>query len=165
MDKAPSKVLFVDRHNSCRGLLAEACLRHLGRDKVKVYSCGVPSDIADGPDSWTLLALDSAGISSIDLTCKGWTGLTRSGAPSMDFVIALDAQTFGAHPKWRGQPETALWSYPEISQGKDRKVSSTAESIQTLVSLRRRIELLVSLISRAKTHSDLRDDLRDLAYV
>lgn len=165
MDIAATKVLFVDRHNSCRGLLAEACLRHLGRDKVKVYSCGVPLDIGDGPDNWTLSALASAGISAIDLTCKGWTGLTRSGAPSMDFVIALDAKTFGAHPKWQGQPETALWSYPEISETNGRKVSVTTESIQTLVSLRRRIELLVSLISRVKTRSDLRDDLRDLAYV
>jgi protein-tyrosine-phosphatase len=130
-----------------------------------VHSCGVPSCVADDPDSWTLLALDSAGIPSNGLTCKGWTELTRSGAPSMDFVIALDAQTFRDHPKWQGQPETALWSYPEISATKGGRVSSTRESIQTLVSLRRRIELLVSLLSRVKTHSDLRDDLRDLAYV
>jgi hypothetical protein len=83
----------------------------------------------------------------------------------MDFVIALDALTFTDHPKWQGQPETALWSYPEISAAKGNKVNPGIESIQTLVSLRRRIELLISLRARVQTPSDLRDDLRDLAYV
>ena len=165
MDRPPTRVLFVSRHNAFRSLLAEACLRHLGRDKFRVYSCGVPSEVADGPNSWTLLALHSAGIPSSGLTCKGWTEFTRSGAPSMDFVIALDAPTFTDHPKWQGQPETALWSYPEISAAKGNKVNPDIESIQTLVSLRRRIELLISLRARVQTPSDLRDDLRDLAYV
>jgi hypothetical protein len=39
------------------------------------------------------------------------------------------------------------------------------ESIQTLFSLRRRIELLIALRARVQTNSQLREDLRDLAYV
>ena len=165
MDKPLTRVLFVSRHNAFRSLLAEACLRHLGRDKFKVFSCGVPSEVADGPNSWTLLALHSVGIPSSGLSCKGWTAFTRSGAPRMDFVIALDAPTFKDHPKWQGQPETALWSYPEMAAANGNKGNPGVNSIQTLVSLRRRIELLVSLHSRVQTPAQLRDDLRDLAYV
>jgi hypothetical protein len=83
----------------------------------------------------------------------------------MDFAISLDAQTFEHHPKWPGLPETALWRYPEISPAKANKGNPSVDSIQTLVSLPRRIELLVSLHSKVQTHSQLRDDLRDLAYV
>jgi hypothetical protein len=31
--------------------LAEACLNHLGKGKLKAFSCGVPSDIADKPNN------------------------------------------------------------------------------------------------------------------
>jgi protein-tyrosine-phosphatase len=157
--------LFLSRRNAFRSLLAEACLRHLGGDKFKAFSCGIPSEVADTPNGWTLLALQSAGISSNDLTCKGWTEFTRSGAPKMDFVISLDAQTFQDHPKWPGQPETALWSYTEISAAKGKNADPGIEAIQTLVSLRRRIELLIALRARVQTNSQLREDLRDLAYV
>jgi hypothetical protein len=83
----------------------------------------------------------------------------------MDFVIALDSQTFQDHPNWLGQPETALRSYTEISAAKGKNADSGIEAIQTLVSLRRRIELLIALRSRVQTNSQLREDLRDLAYV
>jgi protein-tyrosine-phosphatase len=165
MDRRPTKVLFVSRRNACRSLLAEASLRHFGGDNFKAFSCGVPDEIADAPDSWTLFALQSAGIHSNGLTCKGWTEFTRSGAPKMDFVISLDAQTFQDHPKWTGQPETALWSYTEISAAKGKNADPGIEAIQTLVSLRRRIELLIALRARVQTNSQLREDLRDLAYV
>jgi arsenate reductase len=83
----------------------------------------------------------------------------------MDFVIALDAETVAEHPCWDGQPETALWDYPLIAASKGKETNLGVASIQTLVSLRRRIELLVSLHSRAQTRSDLRHDLRDLAHL
>jgi protein-tyrosine-phosphatase len=165
MERQSTRVLFLSRRNAFRSLLAEACLRHLGDDKFKAYSCGIPSDVADAPYGWTLLALQSAGIPSNGLTCKGWTEFTRSGAPKMDFVIALDAQAFQIQPHWLGQPQTALWSYREISAAKDKIADPGIESIQTLVSLRRRIELLITLRARVQTNSQLREDLRDLAYV
>jgi hypothetical protein len=83
----------------------------------------------------------------------------------MDFVISLYSQAFRHHPKFPGQLETALWSYPELSPAQGNRVSPGVESIRTLVSFRRRIELLVSLRSRVQTNSKMRDDLRDLAHV
>jgi arsenate reductase len=61
----------------------------------------------------------------------------RSGAPKMDFVIALGAQPFQSQPNWLGQPQTALWSYREISAAKGKNADPGIDAIQTLVSLRR----------------------------
>lgn len=84
----------------------------------------------------------------------------------MDIVIGLDAETVNDHPSWNGQPATALWNYPEISANyKDKAKNPGIAAVQTLVSLRRRIELLVSLHARAQRGSDLLHDLRDLAYI
>jgi protein-tyrosine-phosphatase len=165
MHRSQINVLFVSQRNACRSLLAEACLRQLGTGKFKVFSCGVPTRLAESPASWALLALQTAGIPQLGLACKGWTEFTRSGAPSMDFVIALDADTVRDHPSWNGQPDTALWNYPEITLANNKTKNSGIAAVQTLVSLRRRIELLVSLHSRAQRGSDFLHDLRDLAYL
>jgi arsenate reductase len=166
MQCSVSQVLFISRENACRSLLAEACLRHLGGKKFKVYSCGVPFSLSDHPNSWAVLALQTAGIPTQGLRCKSWAEFTKSGAPKMDFVITLDAETARDHPSWPGQPETALWEYPMIAEGKKYVTAAPAiAAMNTLHSLRRRIELLVSLHSRVSSKSELRHDLRDLAHM
>ncbi|RFO95770.1 protein tyrosine phosphatase [Rhodoferax lacus] len=165
MHRSLTNVLFVSETNACRSLLAEACLRNIGKNRFKVFSCGVPGKVAEAPSSWTLLALQTTGIPSKDLRCKPWTEFTRNGAPRMDFVISLDASTAGDHPMWPGQPETALWDYPALVQKKGKGAELGLATVQTLVSLRRRLELLVSLHSKGHTRSELRHDLRDLSYV
>ncbi len=165
MHNSVTNVLFVSRDNAGRSLLAEACLRHLAVPNLKAYSCGVPSLIADRPHGWTLLALQTAGISADNLRCKGWTEFIRSGSPKMDFVISLDSATALEHPGWPGQPETALWDYPAITGKQKKKLDPGVSTIQTLYSLRRRIELFSILYAKGLTRSDLRLDLRDLAHL
>ncbi len=164
MRRRIANVLFVSVENSYRSLLAEACLRHLGQGSLKAFSCGVPSLIADAPSPWALLALQTAGIPTDGLECKAWTDFSKSGSPKMDFVIALDAETADSQPAWRGQPETALWAYPPLATGKASSIDNSVAAVHVLMSLRRRIELLVSLHQRTEKHSDLRHDLRDLAH-
>ena len=164
MHRSVPKVLFVSASNACRSLLAEACLRHLGQNKFKVYSCGVPDRIADAPDNWTLLALKTASIPAVDLECKNWSEFTRNGAPRMDFVIALDAGTLAMHPSWPGQPVTALWDYPSLDSNANKRGNGAAV-IHILMSLRRRIELLVSLHAKTKKHSELVHDLQDMSHI
>ena len=165
MNRSTTNVLFVSRENAFRGLLAQSCLDHLGQGKFKVYSCGVPALIAVRPSPWALLALQNAGFPHADLRCNSWSDFTKSGAPRMGFVIALDAETLRDHPMWPGQPETALWSYPPITAAKAGSAQLGVTAVTALVSLRRRIELLVSLHSKVRSPSDLRHDLRDLAHL
>ena len=165
MHRSATKVLFVSASNACRSLLAQACLRHLGQGKFKVFSCGVPSRIADAPDSWALLALQTAAIPTAGLSCKGWTEFMRNGAPRMDFVIALDAETLDIHPSWPGQPITAVWDYPASVNAANKRGNGAVETIHMLMSRRMRLELLVSLYLRSKKRTDLVNDLQDMPHM
>ncbi len=165
MKSPETAVMFVSQDNASRSLLAEACLRHLGKSKFRVFSCGVPAQSNGQPTDWTLLALKTAGMSTDGLRCKGWTEFTRSGAPQLDFVIALDEDTARLHPMWPGQPETALWAYPPLVRSKNGSTDLGLATLHTLHSLRRRIELLVALQSRGASRAELRLDLRDMAHL
>ena len=164
MHRKVANVLFVSEGNACRSLLAEACLNHLGNGRLKAYSCGIPSRVAEKHSSAALLALHTAGIPGDNLHCKAWTVFTRNAATKMDFVIGLDEGTIHTHPAWPGQPVTACWAYPPIL-GESKQHSQGIAAVQTLLSLRKRIELLVSLHSRSKSPADLQHDLRDLSHV
>jgi len=113
-------------------LLAEACLRHLGRDKFRAFSCGVPSYCDGKPSNWVFTTLQSAGIPSAKLDCKDWSEFTRNGSARMDFVIALDAQTAHKQPSWPGQPETALRAYPRLTAAKGYSADLAVATLQTL---------------------------------
>jgi protein-tyrosine-phosphatase len=160
-----TNVLFVSAENACRSILAEACLNHLGKGKLKAFSCGVPALVVERPFGWTLLALQTAAVPAIDPQGKPWTEFTRNGAPRMDFVVALDYGTLPLHPSWPGQPVTALWDYPHVLGGNKKRQATGLSAMQTLLSLRRRIELMVSMHARGKTRTDLQHDLRDLSHV
>ena len=83
----------------------------------------------------------------------------------MNFVIGLDADVFPLHPAWPGQPLTALWAYPAVSKRAEPGADVGMDTVQILLSLRRRIELLVSLHARGKQHTDLQHDVRDMAHL
>jgi protein-tyrosine-phosphatase len=165
MHRAITNVLFVSKTNACRSLLAEACLNQLGKGKLRGFSCGVPSKVADLPDTWTLLALQTAGVSVDGLRCKSWAEFTKNAAPRMNYVIGLDADGYSDLPAWPGQPVTALWDYPLVTKRTGRGTEVGLVAIQTLFSLRRRIELMVSLHARGKQYSDLQQDLRDMTHL
>ena len=165
MHSSVTNVLFVSGANACRSLLAEACLNHHAAGKLKAFSCGDPATLAEAPHSWTLLALGTAGIPSADLHCKSWVEFLRSGAPRMDFVVGLDQASFSRHPAWPGQPITALWDYPAIERNKKRPSDAAIEAVHTLMSLQRRIELLISLHAHGRSRGDLQHDLRDLTHL
>lgn len=161
-----TRVLFVSKNNAARSLLAEACLRQLGAQSFQVFSCGVPDRIADKADSTTLATLATAGFKTTGLQPKDWTEFSRHGSKPMDIVISLDAETKSEHPSWPGQPETALWDYAPLDKRKGETHSDRdIRTIQTLHSLRRRIELLVSLQQKVRSHADLRHDIRDMAHL
>ena len=83
----------------------------------------------------------------------------------MDFVITLDNDMAAQAPPWPGQPETALWSYADPVLSIDLGADSYDAMVQTLYSLRRRLELLVSLPMHGASRADMRQDVRDIAYM
>jgi arsenate reductase len=139
-------------------------LRHLGKDRFQVYSCGMPTKILDKPNGWALQALQQAGMATDGLHCKDWSAFAKRGATPMDYVIALDDAAQQEYPPWPGQPEQALWSYAPLIRKKQTGMDLGLAALQTLYSLRVRMELLVNLHARAVSPQELRHDLRDLAH-
>lgn len=157
-------VIFVSRRNSLRSILAEACLAHLDPTRFSAHSCGQPGQLASEIHPAAIGALKSASMPVPDRPPRSWDDFARSNSPVADFVITLDAACQPLEPSWPGQPDAALWVYPDVAAGKD--VEETAHgAIQLLFSLRRRLELLVSLPMQGADRAAIRSDVRDLGYM
>lgn len=157
-------VVFVSRRNSLRSILAEACLLHLGRERFSVHSCGQPGQIARSIHPAALGALGSAGMAQPQGALCSWDELARFSARRADFVITLDASVEPLEPRWPGQPDAAVWPYPDVAAlaGADEAAHA---AVQMLYSLRRRLELLASLPLRGLDRAAIRSDVRDLGHM
>ncbi|SCK21013.1 Protein-tyrosine-phosphatase [Variovorax sp. HW608] len=177
-------VIFVSRRNTLRSILAQACLSHLGSDRFAAYSCGHPAHLGHSIDPAAVSALASARMPLPSLAPRGWGELTRSGSPQANFVITLDAEMLPLQPSWPGQPDAALWAFPDIAamsrpaapkanpeaplrEGSPMSHPDDAAhaALQMLYALRRRLELLMSLPLNAADREAIRSDVRDLAYM
>lgn len=158
-------VLFVSCENAVRSILAEACLNHLGNGRLRGFSCGVPGHTVGTVSETVLGVLKAAGMPTENLSSKPWDSFTRNGAPRMQFVIALDEGSVARHPCWPGQPVTAVWHYPAILGPGGDSADIQPVALQTLYSLRRRLELLVALSQHGTSSTDLRSDIRDMAHI
>lgn len=162
MDEATS-VLFVSRRNSLRSVLAQACLQHVGRDRFKAYSCGVPGQVAAAVHEVALRALAAAGIPFAPEAPRSWAAFLYGAAPRLDLVILLDPLSDVELPRWPDQPDLALWKYPDaLAGGGDPKLE---DALQILHSLRRRLEILANLPMRGVDRAALSSDIREISRV
>lgn len=94
--------------------------------------------------------------------CKDWNAYLRQGGKRMHFVITLANDVSEHTPPWPGQPDTALWTFPDVVASIDAGEDAPKAMHRTLLLLRRRIELLASLPIQGAERSALRNDIRDL---
>ena len=158
-------VLFVSRRGDARSLLAGACLQHVGGPRFRVAACGEPGELAREPHPLVAVTLQRAHIEAPPLKVQDWDGFRRVGARRFDFVITLDAEVERRRPAWPGQPTVALWEYPDLLAHQESGEALEPQFSRMLLSLRRRLDLLVSLSQREASRADLRSDVRDLAFV
>ncbi|MGJ7506718.1 protein tyrosine phosphatase [Variovorax sp. GT1P44] len=157
-------VIFVSRRNSLRSVLAQACLAHLGAGRFIAYSRGHPAHVSEEIHPAAIAALASAGIPVPPLQPRGWDDLTRSSSPHANFIITLDESTLPAQPSWPGQPDSALWAFPDVA-ALDSPGQIDQAALQMLYALRRRLELLISLPLQGADPAAVRSDVRDLAHM
>lgn len=155
-------VIFVSQRNTLRSMLAQACLSHIGGDRFAAYSCGQPGRVGDRIHPAALSALSTARMAAPLHPPRNWGELTLGDSPRANFVITLDADTFTLQPRWPGQPDSALWSFPDIAGMEDPEAAAHA-ALQMLYALRRRLELMTSLPLQAADREAIRSDVRDLA--
>jgi len=157
-------VLFLCTHNSARSILAEALLNHLGKGKFRGYSAGSSPRENQKPNPLGLQVLRDAGISVEGLRSKSWDEFALPNAPHMDLVITVCDNAAGeVCPFWPGQPATAHWGYADPSAGEGSDAEKLAAFRQTLLLIRRRIELLVSMPAASLSKLSIQNSARDLA--
>jgi protein-tyrosine-phosphatase len=162
-DKALN-VLFLCTHNSARSILAEAILNHIGRGRFKAYSAGSSPRDNQQPNPLGLQVLQNAGIATEGLRSKSWDEFGRADAPHMDLVITVCDNAAGEIcPYWPGQPATAHWGYADPSAGDADDTHKLEAFRQTLLALKRRLELLVSLPAAKLEKTMLQSTAREMA--
>jgi len=164
MSSAPINVLFLCTHNSARSILAEALLNHIGRGRFKGFSAGSSPRANQQPNPLGLQVLQHAGVSTEGLYSKSWDDFGAPDAPHMDLVITVCDNAAGeVCPYWPGQPATAHWGYPDPSAGDADDAHKLEAFRQTMLALKRRLELLVSLPLAKLEKSMLQNTARDIA--
>jgi arsenate reductase (thioredoxin) len=160
----PLHVLFLCTHNSARSILSEALLNHLGQGRFKGFSAGSSPRDSQQPNPLGLQVLREAGISTEGLSSKSWDVFALPDAPHMDLIITVCDNAAGeVCPFWPGNPANAHWSYADPSAGDASDAEKLVAFKQTLLAIKHRIELLVSLPPEKLQVAALQASARGLA--
>ena len=139
-------VLFLCTHNSARSILAEAVMNHVGRGRFHAYSAGSSPRENQRPNPLALKVLEQAGVATEELRSKSWDEFAVADAPAMDLVITVcDDAAAETCPVWPGHPATAHWGYPDPSNATGTDAQRVEAFRQTMLAIRRRLDLLINL--------------------
>mgnify|MGYP001570778587 CR=1 FL=1 len=157
-------VLFLCTHNSARSILAEATLNHIGSGRFKAFSAGSSPRDKQLPNPLGLQVLQSAGIATDGLRSKSWDEFATPDAPQMDLIITVCDNAAGeVCPIWPGHPATAHWGYADPSEVQGTDEQRREAFRQTLLAIRRRLDLLVNLPPEKLAKQLIQNTARDLS--
>lgn len=164
MNSPALNVLFLCTHNSARSILAEATLNHIGGGRFKAYSAGSSPRENQQPNPLGLKALQSVGIDTTGLRSKSWDEFAGANAPQMDLIITVCDNAAGeVCPIWPGHPATAHWGYADPSEVQGTEEQRLEAFRQTLLAIRRRLDLLVNLPPEKLARQLIQTTARDLS--
>ena len=137
-------VLFVGTENSNRSIIAEAVLRHWGKDRFRAFSAGLnPSGQVDPP---AIEMLKASRLSTEGLRSKSWQEFSVPDAPQMDFVISVcdtpAAELTGFIP---GRPILAHWTITDPATARDNAAKRKGACRRAFQELETRVRLFVLL--------------------
>jgi len=154
-------VLFLCTRNSARSIMSEAILARIGGDRFRAYSAG--SDPAAEPMPEVIAKLQALGHDVSALHCKSWDVFAGSDAPRLDFVIALcDTLDNQICPDFGDKAVTGAWPMPDPAKFTGNAAERSTLLNELYASLRRRIEIFVSLPFAALDRMALRARLDEI---
>jgi len=137
-------VLFLCTGNSCRSIIAEQLLNHLGGGRFTGYSAG--SHPAGQVNPNAVRALERRGIDTGGLASKSWDAFEGPDAPVMDIVITVCDNARGeVCPIWPGQPISAHWGLADPAEFKGDDAETAAVFDATLNQLEQLISGFLKL--------------------
>ena len=140
--REPIRVLFVCTGNSARSVMAEALLRHHGRDAFEVHSAGTEPK---GINPLTLRVLAAAGIDASFARSKS---VDEFLGRSFDYVVTVCDQARPSCPVFPGAHESLHWGYedPAAAQGTDDERLAVFRKV--LIQIGERVAQFVTLTRR-----------------
>jgi arsenate reductase (thioredoxin) len=161
MDDKVFNVLFLCTGNSARSILAEGLLNEFGKGRFRAFSAG--SHPKGSVHPLALKELQTLRIPTDGFRSKAWDEFAAPDAPVMDFVFTVCDQAAGeVCPVWPGQPMTAHWGMPDPAAVEGSDDAQARAFRDAAVTLKRRIELLISLPVAALDRLALQKQVRDI---
>ena len=140
MSAEPIKVLVLCTGNSCRSIMGEALINHMGQGRYRAWSAGSHPAGYVHPDSVSTLIRH--GIDPGQPYSKSWDDMISQ---PFDLVVTVCDQAAGeACPIFSGHPQKLHWSIPDPGRVIGTKEAINAAFDQTFFLLKSRIEELMS---------------------
>jgi arsenate reductase (thioredoxin) len=137
-------VLFLCTGNSARSIMAEAILKHKGRDVFSAYSAGSHPSGSVRPEA--IHQIEAAGLSVEGLRSKSWDEFSAPDAPPINFIFTVcDNAANEVCPIWPGHPMTAHWGIPDPAAVEGTHEEKARAFCDAFTVLDRRINLFLSL--------------------
>lgn len=137
-------VLFICTGNSARSIIAEGLMNHLGGGRFKAWSAG--SHPSGTVNPFALQTLATWHMPTDGFRSKNWDEFALPGAPVLDFAFTVCDNAAGEIcPVWPGHPMTAHWGVPDPAAIEGTDAQRTKAFMDTAITLKRRIELMLSL--------------------
>ena len=136
MTVEPIKVLVLCGGNSCRSVMAEALINHMGRGRYHAWSAGSAPTGYVHPKS--IETLQRHGIPPGQPRSKSWN---EFGIQPFDLVITVCDQAAGEScPLFPGKPKKLHWSTPDPGRAMGSKADIDAAFDKAFLMLKNRIE-------------------------
>ncbi len=161
MSDNPYNVLFICTGNSARSIMAEALLNQLGRGRFNAFSAGShPTGVVN---PFALSTLRDIRLSLTSARNKNWNEFATPGAPKLDFAFTVCDNAAGeVCPVWPGQPMTAHWGVPDPAAFEGTDQQKAKVFMDTSVTLKRRIELMLSLPLQSLDAMSVQREIKDI---
>jgi arsenate reductase len=154
-------VLFVCTGNSARSILAEGIMNSAARGRFKAYSAG--SHPVGRVNPFALEALRELRVPTDGFRSKSWDEFAHADAPPMDFVFTVCDHAAGEPcPYWPGRPMTAHWGLPDPAAFVGGDEEKRRRFHDAAVTLKRRIELMLSLPIEKLDAMALQHEIQDI---
>ncbi|WP_198322002.1 MULTISPECIES: arsenate reductase ArsC [Methylococcus] len=154
-------MLVLCTGNSCRSILAEALLNHLGSDRLRAWSAGSHPTGKVNPHA--LEALRRHGLPTEGLSSKSWDAL---GDVVFDILITVCADAAGETcPAYLSQAIRGHWGLPDPANATGTLAEIDAVFDAALETLENRVRALLALPIEQMSSAELSVELERIGKI